>query len=308
MNITPASNVSIPTVVNPQTDTLRRENNQREVIAKPEAASQSAAEKGVASERERAKSPGQHNEQVDFVSIRKQAELANSTISDEGGEHGGQQDPSQDAQQSADSKEQDEKKAAEDIEAVEQQEINALQKRDSEVRSHELAHASVGGSATGTPSYSFQVGPDGKQYAVGGEVSVDLSTIEGDPSATIAKMQKVYSAALAPANPSTQDERVASAAAQIIAQAQSELVASEPTQESQSTEAEDSLPVTEGSDLAQESNDFDTLINNTLKAQEELTATRPSEIDARAGRIESFYATINMAYEKPSSSQFVVTA
>ena len=234
MNITPASNVSIPTVVNPQTDTLRRENNQREVIAKPEAASQSAAEKGGASERERAKSPGQHNEQVDFVSIRKQAELANSTISDEGGEHGGQQDPSQDAQQSADSKEQDEKKAAEDIEAVEQQEINALQKRDSEVRSHELAHASVGGSATGTPSYSFQVGPDGKQYAVGGEVSVDLSTIEGDPSATIAKMQKVYSAALAPANPSTQDERVASAAAQIIAQAQSELVASEPTQESQS--------------------------------------------------------------------------
>ena len=83
MNITPAINVSIPTVVNPQTDTLRRENNQREVIAQPAAASQSAAEKGVASERERGRSPAQNNEQVDFENIRKQAELANNAISEE---------------------------------------------------------------------------------------------------------------------------------------------------------------------------------------------------------------------------------
>jgi len=244
---------------------------------------------------------------VVFLHLRKQAELANSTIAEEGGEHGKQQDPSQDSQQSADTKE-EEQKAAEEIESAEQQQIKALQARDHEVRSHELAHASVGGSSTGAPSYSFQVGPDGKKYAVEGEVSVDLSTIEGDPSATIAKMQKVYSAALAPANPSSQDQRVASAAAQIIAQAQSELVMNEPTQETEPTETKGEFSVGGSNTSSQESEDFDALMNSTLKAQENLSSPRPSEVEERAGRIESFYSTIHHAYEKPIASQFVVTA
>ena len=84
MNITPQTHtLSIPTAVNPQTDNLRRENNLREVIAKPAAASQSAAEKGVASEKERAKTPAQNNESIDFENIRKQAELETKTINGE---------------------------------------------------------------------------------------------------------------------------------------------------------------------------------------------------------------------------------
>ena len=51
-------------------------------------------------------------------------------------------------------------------------------------------------------------------------MSVDLSAVDGNPQATIAKMQKVHAAALAPANPSIQDTRVAASAARTILQAQ----------------------------------------------------------------------------------------
>jgi len=327
MNITPAINVSVPTVVNPQTDTLRRENNQREVIAKPAAASQSAAEKGVASERDRGKSPAQNNEQFDFASIRKQAELANSEIAEQGGERDSQQESPENPQQAKksiennDSAEQEKSAADEDsshgdaaAEFSDQQEIKGLQQRDREVRSHELAHASAGGATTGAPSYSFQVGPDGKKYAVEGEVSVDLSPVEGNPRATIAKMQKVYNAALAPADPSIQDTRVANSAAQLIAQAQSELLSVELDE---SSKAGQSGPVIKSNDsfsgrsnesLDQDGSDFDSLVNHTLQSQEEIAPSRSSDIDARAGRIENFYSNINQAYEKPPKFQFELTA
>ena len=98
MNITPQTHtLSIPTAVNPQTDNLRRENNVREVIAKPAAASPSGAEKGVASDKERGRSPAQNNETVDFESIRKQAESEAKTINGEGD----RQNDSSDEQSSA---------------------------------------------------------------------------------------------------------------------------------------------------------------------------------------------------------------
>jgi hypothetical protein len=51
-------------------------------------------------------------------------------------------------------------------------------------------------------------------YAVGGEVSIDTSPVKGDPQATIAKMEAIKRAALAPADPSGQDRSVASEASQ----------------------------------------------------------------------------------------------
>lgn len=100
----------------------------------------------------------------------------------------------------------------------EQRQVEKLKARDREVRAHEQAHATTGGSVTGSPQYTFEQGPDGKQYAVGGEVSVDASPVRGNPEATIRKMELVKKAALAPANPSSQDRRVAAEAdAQIIA-------------------------------------------------------------------------------------------
>ena len=319
MNLTPLNNIPIPTVVNPQTDSLRRENHQREVISQPAAASQSAAEKGVASERERAKTPAQNNEQVDFANIRKQAELANSTISDEGESGNPQEDPQKNTKQAnAEASPSDESHEKHSDNAVaefaEQKEIKNLQQRDREVRSHELAHASAGGATTGAPSYTFEVGPDGKKYAVEGEVSVDLSPVKGNPRATIAKMQKVFNAALAPANPSIQDTRVANTAAQIIAQAQSELVAimtddpDKAKQSSRTIKVNDNFTRRVDNSLDEEGSEFDTLINHTLKAQEEVSPSRSVDIDERALRIEGFYSNINQAYEKPPSFQFELTA
>lgn len=81
----------------------------------------------------------------------------------------------------------------------------------------------MGGQLAGSPSYSFQRGPDGVRYAVGGEVPIDVSKVPGDPQATLEKMQLVQRAALAPAEPSSQDRRVAALAAQQAAEARAEL-------------------------------------------------------------------------------------
>ena len=103
--------------------------------------------------------------------------------------------------------------------------VQELSSRDQEVRTHEQQHQSVGGQHAGSASFSFQTGPDGVQYAVGGEVSIDISAVSGDPRATIDKMRTVQAAALAPAEPSSQDRSVAAAASRIMLQAQSDLVA-----------------------------------------------------------------------------------
>ena len=102
--------------------------------------------------------------------------------------------------------------------------VAELQKRDREVRAHENAHAAVGGAYAGSPTYVFTTGPDGKQYATGGSVSIDTSPIPNDPAATVQKMATVIRAALAPAEPSAQDRNVAQAAQakMAIAQAQAQ--------------------------------------------------------------------------------------
>jgi hypothetical protein len=323
MNITPQTHtLSIPTAVNPQTDNLRRENNLREVIAKPAAASQSAAEKGVASDKERGRTPAQNNESVDFENIRKQAELDAKTINSEGDSQNNAEDqssaqkflaqetntePNVEAEQPSDGS-----PTANSPEAfAEQKIINELQLRDQEVRSHELAHASVGGASTGAPSYTFEVGPDGKKYAIGGEVSVDLSRIDGKPRATIAKMQKVHAAALAPANPSIQDTRVAASASKIILQAQSELSAislDDPAKAKELNVLIKPNDVFAKEDKNKPQEDFDTLVNRTLESQETITPSRDISIDERALRIENFYSGINKAYEKEPSFHFQLTA
>jgi hypothetical protein len=104
----------------------------------------------------------------------------------------------------------------------EEQTVQELKQRDAEVRRHEAAHMAAGGAAAGGASFEYEVGPDGRSYAVGGEVSIDMS--EGStPQATIQKMQTVKRAALAPADPSGQDRAVAASAAAIEAKARMEM-------------------------------------------------------------------------------------
>jgi len=112
--------------------------------------------------------------------------------------------------------------------------VQELKTRDREVRAHEAAHLAAAGSlAIGGASYSYQRGPDGVQYAVGGEVSIDTSAVAGDPEATLEKAQRIRSAALAPAQPSSQYLSVAAQAAQLAVQARAEIG------QQQRTEAED---------------------------------------------------------------------
>ena len=93
--------------------------------------------------------------------------------------------------------------------------VSELKQIDRAVRDHEQAHIAAGhGVITSGPNYSFTYGPDGKQYAIGGEVGIDTSP-ESEPEANIGKGQRVQSAALAPAEPSPQDYRVASVGAQL---------------------------------------------------------------------------------------------
>jgi hypothetical protein len=95
----------------------------------------------------------------------------------------------------------------------EKKDVEDLKKRDAEVRAHEQAHIAAGGQyVRGGATYKLTAGPDGRQYATGGEVSIDRSPVPGDPEATIRKLETVRKAALAPATPSAKDRSVAAAA------------------------------------------------------------------------------------------------
>lgn len=117
----------------------------------------------------------------------------------------------------------DAKKNGRELSASEQAQLEELEARDREVRRHEQAHIAAGsGHIVRGAQFSYQQGPDGGRYAVGGDVQIDVSPVPGDPQATIEKAQKIYKAALAPAQPSTQDRQVAARAMQMKTAARAE--------------------------------------------------------------------------------------
>lgn len=115
-------------------------------------------------------------------------------------------------------------KTEKDLNQEEKQELIELQQRDKEVRAHEQAHITAGGPyVQGGASYTYQKGPDDKQYAIGGSVNIDTGAIPGNPKATLEKARTIRKAALAPASPSAQDQKIASQASVLEIQAQQEL-------------------------------------------------------------------------------------
>ena len=109
---------------------------------------------------------------------------------------------------------------------AEMRQLQALRNRDREVRTHEQAHAAAAGSlANGTAGYTYQRGPDGRLYAVGGEVKIDTAPIPGDPQATVNKARRIQQAALAPAQPSSRDRAIAINAAAMETRARAEIAA-----------------------------------------------------------------------------------
>lgn len=145
----------------------------------------------------------------------------------------------QQALEASSARESDDDENAQGLTEEEEAQVRDLQERDREVRAHEQAHANVGGIYAGAPTYQFVTGPDGRRYAVSGQVQIDTAEIEGDPEATIEKLETVRRAALAPAEPSAQDRRVAQQAAAGITEARAELQQERAEEQAELTGADD---------------------------------------------------------------------
>lgn len=89
--------------------------------------------------------------------------------------------------------------------------VKDFQARDGEVKAHEAAHQAAGSGMTGAASYTYQQGPDGKMYAIGGEVSISMKS-GSTPEETIKNARQIVAAAMAAGSPSPQDFSVASSA------------------------------------------------------------------------------------------------
>lgn len=136
-----------------------------------------------------------------------------------------QQPQTQQEQQQSEEREQQqlEERKAREQQQQQQQQIRQLAAREREVIAHEQAHTAVGGQYAGAPSFSYERGPDGVNYAVAGEVAIKLPQSGEDPEALIRAAEQVQRAALAPADPSAQDRTVAAQAGQVAASAAAEL-------------------------------------------------------------------------------------
>lgn len=120
---------------------------------------------------------------------------------------------------------------------AERRRIAELERIDAEVRAHEQAHITLGrGLITSGPSYTYTYGPDGKQYAVAGEVGIDTAP-EREPQANIDKGQRIQDAALAPADPSPQDHSVAATGRRLEEQGRNALRAERQSQAATSDES-----------------------------------------------------------------------
>ena len=114
----------------------------------------------------------------------------------------------------------------------EQRIVSELQAADTNVRAHEAAHMAAGGGLTSPASYTYERGPDNKMYAVAGEVGI--STGEGNtPQESLNKAQTIRRAALAPADPSPQDLKVAAQAASMEMSARAQIMQEKMAQNSQ---------------------------------------------------------------------------
>lgn len=236
MNIVTPIPTAIPfTTSNVNTEAARRDNVQREVIPQVSQLENSAAESGLGSESDRLRQSAKSSQPAQPPVYERPVVQQNPSADAAPLQNPNGETPDNANQESA-GRENAEERQRQEQEAAEQREVDQLKSRDREVRAHEQAHAAVGGQYAGSPSYDFETGPDGQQYAVGGEVSIDISK-ESDPADTIDKMQQVRAAALAPAEPSPQDFRVASEANRLAGEARAELAQQQLEEQQQSQEA-----------------------------------------------------------------------
>lgn len=125
--------------------------------------------------------------------------------------------------QKSDNDSKDNKKDPNHLTTAQKEQVIKLKQRDTHVRAHEAAHLAAGGSVvSGGASYTYQKGPDGKMYAIGGEVPIHVAK-GSNPKETLAIARQLRAAALAPADPSPQDLKVAASASMMEAKAIQEI-------------------------------------------------------------------------------------
>lgn len=219
MNIvTPVPTSLVFTTANVNTESARRDNLLKDTIPPSKDADQSASEQGLGSESDRARLPGQKPAPVTYE--RPQIQIDARADALQQNENADNPEAATDnANQESAGKESAEEKQQQQ---AQQQEVEELKSRDQEVRQHEQAHAARGGQYAGSPQYQYETGPDGQRYVTDGEVSIDVSDAE-TPEQTVQKMEQVRAAALAPAEPSSQDLKVAAEASRKANEARQEL-------------------------------------------------------------------------------------
>lgn len=96
--------------------------------------------------------------------------------------------------------------------------VKQLAMRDQEVRMHEQSHAAAAGKyVRGAPTYNYQRGPDGKMYAIGGSISVDVGR-EATEAENNQKSMILQAAAMGVADPSAADAMVVAEAGNLMGQ------------------------------------------------------------------------------------------
>ena len=100
-----------------------------------------------------------------------------------------------------------------ELNADDKEMIQRLQARDAEVRAHEMRHVAALGSSAGAVRFDYQIGPDGRAYAIGGSTEVRASGAS-DPATAAQRARRIRQAAMAGGDPSQADMSVAASATQ----------------------------------------------------------------------------------------------
>ncbi|MCW1360998.1 putative metalloprotease CJM1_0395 family protein [Campylobacter sp. US33a] len=108
-----------------------------------------------------------------------------------------------------------------ELDAKQLQQLRELQSIDRNVKAHEAAHQAAGGGLAGAASFTYTRGPDNQMYAVAGEVPIKMQKGR-TPEETIANARQIIAAAMAPADPSPQDYKVAANAVKMEFEARAE--------------------------------------------------------------------------------------
>ncbi|WP_233079594.1 putative metalloprotease CJM1_0395 family protein [Rheinheimera soli] len=271
---------------NPAMDMARRDNLRREVIEPVAAMERSAAEKGLMADEKSRNGNASTYEDVKTKGL----EYRQAVVEKES-----QSDSEQDKKNSSGQQKDDPQQQKE--EQAEQKRVAELKARDREVKIHEQAHAAIGGQYASAPSYEYETGPDGQQYAVGGEVRIDISEIPNDPRATIQKMQQVKAAALAPAEPSGADRSVAAQASRTLMEAQADLTAE--IAEMVRSRSEQVSQSSEVSDIEWEPYEVSASNQNEFTAPQFESLQRDPLMTLRSDVISGFYAKATTPAERP---------